>query len=173
MSDSTNNDPPIARIRSKEKDKPRISATSTSAPSALDKALQEQIIEDFSQQNQLLSDSAKTLLSLQIAIPTLFAALLKMQAGKDAMLNLDSFSGSVFVIAAFLFWLLGLYLSLSALNPRHYRVDPHLLQAPKDNPARDIYSFYQDSAAYKHGRIFWSSFAAVAGLFCMLVSLFL
>lgn len=89
MSDSPN-DPPVARIRSKEKDKQRISATSTSAPSTLDQALQKQVIEDFSQQNQLLSESMKTLLSLQIAIPTLFAALLKMQAGKDVMLNFDS-----------------------------------------------------------------------------------
>lgn len=175
MSDDPNHTIPAARVRTKDQNKQRITATSTSAPTPLDQALQRQVIDDFTQQNQLLSDSAKTLLSLQIAIPTLFAALLKMQAGKDAILNLDTVSSSFFVIAAFLFWLLGLYLSLNALNPKRYYVDPHLLQTPADNKqqALDIYSFYQASTNHKHHCIFWSSFSAIAGLFCMLASLFL
>lgn len=63
----------------------RISATATHNYTSLHQQLRDGFAQDFIDQGTRLDETAKQLLTLQVAIPGLFAALLKLLAGDDAL----------------------------------------------------------------------------------------
>ncbi|MDM8546494.1 hypothetical protein QUF61_08360 [Candidatus Venteria ishoeyi] len=152
---------PVARTRSEaDPDSPalRIKAESTAAYTAFDKTLQESFATDFIQQSERMNDIAKQLISLQLAIPAVFAALLKLLAGKEATLE-----ASYYMVFSFLCWLFALVFSLLALRPKAYRVDKTSLDS--------LQHFYQTSATDKYWRITISSLLTLLGLVFMISDL--
>lgn len=153
----------------------RVKATSVRAYSKFDEDLQEGFTKDFLSQNDRLLDTAKSLLTLQIALPGLSAALLKLVAGNKAILDQSDTLAAALILGAFLFWILGLGLSLLALKPNRYQVNPNVLERKRldgkeDGSFSGLLDMYQKSAARRYNLILWSSVMTVSGLVLMILN---
>lgn len=155
----------------------KVQASSTSGYSQFNKDLQEGFNKDFLGQSARLLDTAKSLLTLQIAIPGLYAALLKMFSGDDATILQSDYLGALLIAGSFLFWLLGLGFSLFALKPDKYLVNPSVLSrtsvsedAP-DSTFSGLFEMYQNSASRKYTLVVFSSVLTMLGLILMVINL--
>jgi hypothetical protein len=106
---------------------------------------------------------AQQLLTLELAIPGLYATVLKLVAGREATL------GGPWLVATFLLWFIALVTTLLTLFPRTYRVNPdRLWQTPAENNAVgiSIQTFYQRSAHSKRGVLSVATVAFFGGIAC-------
>ena len=135
---------------------------STRPPSATDEILLNKFEEDIASQPQRLDDLAKWLVSLQLGIPGLYAAALKLAAGKDAPLSIDWL-----IMIAFALWCASLFLSLWALFPKTYKVDRYLVRdsrEPNPNQTLSVEGYFQLSTRYKYRRILGSCICFFVGI---------
>lgn len=95
-----------------------VTAAGAAPITAYDRALQEQFAQDVSAQAGRLDELAKQLITLQIAIPGIFAAVLKLVSGDAAQVG-----NRELTLLAFAVWLIALILTLLALFPRRRDVD--------------------------------------------------
>lgn len=114
-----------------------------------DKFLVQQYEREIVTQVERLDDIAKQLLALGLAIPGLFATLLKLVAGDDGALPVNGF-----LYGAFFFWFVALFAVLNALLPRQYLVNPRTIRrsaasADCNKTPLSIEEFYLCSARYK------------------------
>ena len=82
-------------------------------PAPAEKALYEAYVQDLTGQSKLLDETSRELLKLQLAIPGIYIAALRLNAEGGQPL---------FTLAAFGCWLLALAVTLFGLYPRTYQV---------------------------------------------------
>lgn len=92
--------------------------------SLFDEALMDAFAKDVGAQANRMDDLAKQLVVLNLAIPGLFAAALKLMSGDAGKL------GNLWVLVfAFLAWMMSLGIAFVSLLPEKYLVDPNDLDA--------------------------------------------
>ncbi len=130
--------------------------------------LRKKFHESIADQSALMDKLAERLLTLELGIPGLFVTVVKLTRGEDATLKINAALNWAFGL-----WLLALILTLIALTPRTWNVDPSIL---KQDPAKfseglGLEDFFVHSANYKRGFIIASSILVLAGIFSALFTL--
>jgi hypothetical protein len=127
-----------------------------------EKLMREKFYESIVAQSDLMDKLAERLLTLELAIPGLYATVLKLVSGDKATITVNA----AFYIT-FGCWLLALALTLAALTPRKWLVDPTVLkQDPKKiSEELGIEDFFEKSANYKRGLVIASSLFFFTGIF--------
>lgn len=128
-----------------------------------EKLLREKFYESIAAQSDLLDKLSERLLTLELAIPGLYATVLKLVSGDKATVAVNP----AFYLT-FAFWLLALALTLAALTPKKWKVDPSILkQDPKKfSEGLGIEDFFEQSAIYKRRLVIASSVLFFAGIVC-------
>ncbi len=131
--------------------------------------LREEFAKSIAGQAALMDKLAQQLITIELAIPGIYAAVLKLVAGDDATLTVNNW-----VYGAFVCWLAALVLALISLIPRTWNVDPTILKADKKakGTALGVEDFYRKSAAYKRWLLIPSTLFFAAGVLCSAMSVF-
>jgi hypothetical protein len=126
-----------------------------------EKLLREKFHENITAQSELMDKLSERLLTLELAIPGLYATVLKLVAGDKAIVSVNA----AFYVT-FACWLLALGLTLLALIPRKWVVDPTLLKQDPQKMAEGlgIEDFFEKSAQYKRRLVIASSVLFFAGI---------
>ena len=140
----------------------------TAPPSSQDRLLREKLIEEIAGQSERMDQLARQLISLELAIPGLYATVLPLRAGEHAT-PLSSFVFQLSLIC----WGLALALSLISLVPRRYKVDSSRLLADKNSGSAglSIEAFFRCSAVYKRWLLIPSCLLFFAGVMCAVIGL--
>ena len=127
-----------------------------------EKLLRAKFYESFAAQSDLMDKLGERLLTLELAIPGLYATVLKLTHGETATVSVNT----AFYLTFFC-WLLALIFTLAALIPKKWVVDPLLLrQDPhKTTEVLGIQDFFERSARYKRRLLIASSLLFFAGIF--------
>lgn len=128
------------------------------SPSKGDEELEKGLATAVVEQPKLLDELGKQMVTLCLAIPGLFATVLKLTGGDDAVLP-----ANCLVFWAFACWLVALLLSLASLVPVTRTVDrqvPRRAQPAAKGQALSIEEFFMKSAKYKR------LILVAAALFC-------
>lgn len=134
-----------------------------------EKLLREKFYQAIVSQNDLLDKWGERLLTLELAVPSLYAAVLKLVAGADATMTVNT---ALYV--TFGFWLLALALTLFALFPKKWKVDPTILKQDPTRMAQDglgIEDFFEKSAQHKRGLLIAASLLFFVGVFSAIFTL--
>jgi hypothetical protein len=137
-----------------------ITALNPAPITAFDRTLQEQFAQDVAAQAGRLDELAKQLITLQIAIPGIFAAVLKLVSGDAATAG-----NRELTLLAFALWLIALILTLVALFPRRREVDLDDLKA--------IENYFMKSAERKRLLLAIASVLTFAGIFFSVMVVFI
>ncbi len=129
--------------------------------------LRTKFYESVAAQSDLMDKLAERLLTLELAIPGLFAAALKALRGEKATAPLTPL-----LTAAFVFWFAALMLTLIALTPKTWRVNVGVLKqdSKKLKEELGVEDFFQQSALYKRKFIFAASVCFFFGVACAALS---
>jgi len=146
------------------------SATHSTPAQKSAQLLREKFDEETASQASRMDALARQLITLELAIPSLYATILKLLQDGKASASLD-----LPLQLAFLCWFLALVCTLAALFPRNYKVDPQIIRyaepvADKAAPL-SIEAYFKNSARYK---LRWLSVAILfffAGICTALYSL--
>lgn len=127
-----------------------------------EKLMREKFYESIVAQSDLMDKLSERLLTLELAIPGLYATAVKLIRGDKATITVNA----AFYIT-FGCWLLALLLTLMALTPKKWTVDPTILkQDPKKfSEALGIEDFFERSAQYKRRLVIAASIFFFAGIF--------
>lgn len=128
--------------------------------SKVDETMLVKFAEDVAAQATRLDELAKTLITLCIAVPGIYAAVLKLVVGKDTVMP-----GGTWVFWAFLTWLLALFFSIAVLLPERQAVDPDSLI--------EIQDYFYKSARYKYRLIILASLCSFSGIVLAVFSIFM
>ncbi len=126
----------------------------TVPPGEQDKILRQKFYESVAAQSDLVDKLSGQLLTLELAVPGLYATVVKLVGGDKATLSINA---AFFV--TFGAWLVALALTVLALLPQKWTVDAGVL---KQDPARlsealGIEDFFRRSADYKRRLVMASS----------------
>ena len=127
------------------------------------KLLREKFYESIAAQSDLVDKMSERLLTLELAIPGLYATVLKLVSGEKATVRLNP----AFYVT-FACWLAALVLTLIALTPKKWVVDPTVLKQVPQKFAQEglgIEDFYEQSAVYKRRLMIASSVLFFVGIF--------
>lgn len=179
MSDSPPPHVPTAKLRSETQppeNSVRIQTQKTSKYTPSYSFLQDSFNKDLVEQSTRLAETAKNLLPLQIAVPSLFAAILKLFEGDKAILTQPDHLTTAIILGAFISWMIALGLSLSVLRPDQYRVNPLVTSRTiegksSEDQALGLLELYQQSATSKFQRITISSGLTFLGILLMVFHL--
>lgn len=142
-------------------EEPIIVEADTTVPlSKIDETLLVKFAEDVAAQATRLDELAKQLITLCIAVPGIYAAVLKIVLGKDGVMP-----GENLVFLAFLTWLLALFFSIAALLPERQAVDPDSLT--------EIQDYFYKTARYKYWLICIACLCSFSGIALAVFSIFL
>lgn len=137
--------------------------------SPVEEVLISRYAEDLAGQSERLDRVAERLITLELAIPGLFATVLKLAVGDKAAASMNAF-----LYAAFFYWLAALALTMLALLPRSWQVDEQVMQ--QDNSAHrgplGIRDYFQKTARYKRRLIIPSAFLLFIGICCAALSIY-
>src|SRR3972149_228834 len=127
-----------------------------------EKLMRQKFSASLTAQSDLLDKLGERLLTLELAIPGLYATALKLVSGDKATL----FIGTALYVT-FACWLIALALTLIALIPKKWKVDPTVLkQDPqKFSEGLGIEDYFEQSAIYKRRLLIASSIVFFAGVF--------
>ena len=132
-----------------------------------DKTLLEKFHEDVARQSDLMDDLAKQLITIELAIPGLYAAVLKLLSGDSATLE----TGPLFWLTLGC-WFFALMLSLLSLIPRFYIVDPQVLEGNNSHSgAIGVKDYFIQSARYKRRLLIGSSVFFYFGICTAIIAL--
>jgi len=123
--------------------------------------LRNKFYENVAGQDELMSKVTGQLLTLELAIPGIYATILKVTRGEEATVQLTP----AFYIT-YGCWLLALALTLYAMIPRNWKVDPTIL---RQDPAKyaeglGLEDFFQQTARFKRRLISASSILFFIGI---------
>lgn len=104
-------------------------------------------VEAIAAQSELMDKLGYQLITLELAIPGLYAAVLKLTEGDQATVAVNGW-----FMATFGFWLVALVLTLWAVLPRFYRVDTEIIDGGTAKSI-GIKQFFNESAKFKRQRI--------------------
>lgn len=112
--------------------------------------IKEKYAESFAAQSDLMDKLAQQLLTLELAIPGLYATALKLVAGDKATLQVG-----FLLYLTFGFWFLALLLTLLALLPGAWRVNPTILERDPASTSGELglKDFFVETARYKRNRL--------------------
>ena len=133
----------------------------TMPPSEQDNLLRRKFYEDIASQSERVDNLSAHLLSIELAIPGLYAGVLKLISGSEATLG-----NNATVRYSFLLWGLALAMTLVALTPRKWHVDPSILvQDPSQmDQGMGIEDYFNKSARWKLSWAILSSALFFAGV---------
>ncbi len=140
-------------------------------PSKSDEELEKGFVTAIIDQPKLLDELAKQLVTLNLAIPGLYATALKLIGGDDAVVN-----SAIMIGGAFFCWFVALALSLVSLTSRQWPVDRSKLRSNKPSaPGQplSIEEFFAASARYKRVLLIAASFCCFVGICCACVAVFM
>ena len=135
---------------------------STAPLSDSDKLMREKFYESITAQSDLMDKLSERLLTLELAIPGLYATVLKLVSGEKATVRLNP----AFYVT-FACWLAALILTLIALTPKKWVVDSTILKQDPQKFAEGlgIEDFFEQSAVYKRRLLVASSVLFFVGIF--------
>lgn len=141
----------------------------TKPVSPTSKLLRDKFYEQFAAQSDQMDALARQLITIELAIPGLYATVLKLTQGDKATLAVDNWF--YFTFAS---WFLALALTLAALFPRTWRVDPTILKSdPTGRGERlSLEDFFYKSARYKYWLLVAACLFFGAGIVGAVVILF-
>ncbi|MBO8087415.1 MAG: hypothetical protein J7D61_15375 [Marichromatium sp.] len=118
----------------------------TRPPSPRDELLQTKLIEDIAAQSTRMDDLARQLITLELAIPGIYVAALKLAEASQITLGADSWLRLTFIC-----WMLALGLALFSLIPHRYEVDHDRLAADDEDGSGplSIEGYFRHSARFK------------------------
>ena len=131
-------------------------------PSKSDEELEKGFVTAIIDQPKLLDELAKQLVTLGLAIPGLYATVLKFIGGDDAVAK-----SAGLIIGAFVFWFIALVLSLFSLRPRKWKVDRSKLRSNKpaaSGQPLSIEEFFKATATYKRRLLVAATLFSFAGI---------
>jgi hypothetical protein len=128
-----------------------------------EKLMRKKFYESITAQSELMDKLSGQLLTLELAIPGVYATMLKLVSGDKATIQVNA----AFYLA-FIAWFAALALTLIALTPKKWTVDPSILkQDPqKFSEGLGIEDFFLQSARYKRRLVIGSSVLFFVGVFC-------
>lgn len=114
--------------------------------SSSDKLLRDKFYERYAAQSDLMDKLGQQLITLELAIPGLYAAVLKLTHGDQA----TAAPGAALYLT-FGCWFTALLLALASLVPREWRVDPTIFKGDPAQPQNPmgLEAFFYKSAQYK------------------------
>ena len=141
---------------------------STRPLSEEEKRIRAKFYESLTTQSDLMDKMSERLLTLELAIPGLYATVLKLVSGDTATLKIN-----LALCLTFTCWLVALLLTLIALVPKKWAVNPDILkQDPhKFSEALGVEDFFEQSALYKRRLATASSLFFFAGIISALFPL--
>jgi len=127
-----------------------------------EKTMHEKFYESITAQSELMDKLSGQLLTLELAIPGVYATMLKLVSGRQATVQVNT----AFYLA-FITWFAALALTLMALTPKKWKVDPTILkQDPqKFSEGLGIEDFFEQAAIYKRRLVIASSVLFFVGIF--------
>ena len=127
-------------------------------PNAAELLLQQKFTERYAAQGEQLDALARQMITIELAIPGLYAAVLALLYGDKATV-----APGLWIYVAFGCWFLSLIATFVALFPRTYNVDTAIQRADPEagSDVLGIEDFFRELARYKY---WWLVAAAV--LFC-------
>ena len=133
-----------------------------------EKLLREKFYERIAAQSDLMDKLSERLLTLELAIPRLFATVIKLTRGDKATLPINTALN-----VAFGCWLVALILTLLALTLKKWLVDVTIL---KQDPKRffeglGIEDYFEQSSLYKRRLVVASSLLFFIGIFSAIFTL--
>jgi len=128
-----------------------------------EKLMRKKFYESITAQSELMDKLSGQLLTLELAIPGVYATMLKLVSGDKATIQVNA----AFYLA-FIAWFAALALTLIAFTPKKWTVDPSILkQDPqKFSEGLGIEDFFLQSARYKRRLVIGSSVLFFVGVFC-------
>ncbi len=118
----------------------------TRPPSGTEKLLKEKFAESIAGQCEHMDKLGRQLITLELAIPGLYATVLKLTSGSKATL-----STSPGLYIAFACWFIALLFTLISLIPRSWKVDPSIMKqdSSKQVAYLGIEDFFHKTAQHK------------------------
>lgn len=132
------------------------------SPSKGDEELEKGLATAVVEQPKLLDELGKQMVMLCLAVPGLFATVLKLTGGDDAVLPADCL-----VFWAFGCWCVALVLSLASLVPVTRKVDRQVVrrsQPAAKGQALSIEEFFTKSAKHKRRLLIAAALFTFAGI---------
>ncbi len=126
-----------------------------------DTILRDKFAESIVGQSELMDKLGQQLITLELAIPGLYATVLKLIAGDAGTVVVNNWFWGAFGC-----WLLSLLLALISLIPRRWQVDTNILKADPKSNVIGIEDFYYKSARYKRWLLIPSALLFAVGIFC-------
>jgi hypothetical protein len=135
----------------------------TRPPDTYEEKIKEKYAESFANQSDLMDKLAQQLLALELAIPGLYATVLKLISGDKATVPVNNM-----LYVTFGLWVVALGLTLMALMPREWKVNPEImLQDPKSTTGElGIKDFFAKSARYKRNLLIVATILFFFGIAC-------
>jgi len=145
---------------------PILTSTPVSTSSTL---LQNKFYDQFAAQSEQMDKLGAQLITLELAIPGLYATVLKLLQGDDATIAADNWFYFTFVC-----WFFALLLTLISLVPRIYDVDPTIIKnvAGSNAAKMSVEDFFFKSARYKRRLLIPSIHLFWAGIFGAAITIF-
>ena len=121
-------------------------AISTRPINSSEELLREKFAESIAGQSSLMDKLGRQLITLELAVPGLYATVLKLTQGDKATVTTDNW-----LYLTLGCWSLALILTLISLIPRNWKVDPTMLKPdPKGkSTVLGLEDFFHKSAQYK------------------------
>lgn len=137
----------------------------TQPPSKTDSLLRQKYEEAYINQSELMDKLAQQLITLNLAVPGLYASVLTLVYGGEATLTQNWWLYAVFGC-----WFISLILTLVAIFPQEWQVDTSRLEGdPDGKPAPDgsisIREFFRESAALKRSLLVPAAVLLSIGIF--------
>jgi hypothetical protein len=135
----------------------------TRPPDSYEEKIKEKYAESFANQGDLMDKLAQQLLALELAIPGLYATVLKLISGDKATVPVNNM-----LYVTFGLWVVALGLTLMALMPRAWKVNPEImLRDPKSTTGElGIKDFFAKSARYKRNLLIVATILFFFGIAC-------
>ena len=142
---------------------------STRAPTSSETVLKDKFAESIADQSKQMDKLGRQLITVELAIPGLYATVLKLVSGDKATL-----SNNTAIYISFALWFLALLFTLTSLIPRKWKVDRSIMkQDPsKKTKTLGIEDFFNKSAQYKRRLLITASVLFFIGVISAAFSVF-
>ncbi len=142
---------------------------STRPPTSSERILKEKFAESLANQSEQMDKLGQQLITLELAIPGLYATALKLIGGDKASLTANP---SLYVI--FACWFLALVLTLGSLIPRKWSVNTNIMKQDslEESYELGIEDFFYKTAQYKRRLIIASSLLFFVGVLTAALTMF-
>lgn len=141
----------------------------TRPPSSTESLLKEKFTESIVIQSEHMDKLGQQLITLELAIPGLYATVLKLTSGDKATLTANP---SLYI--SFACWFLALLLTLISLTPGKWKVNRSIMKqdSSKETDELGIEDFFHKTAQYKRRFLIAASLLFFAGVFSAAFAVF-